>query len=166
MRRQIRVEGPSDRTIVSAILGKFSLRDISIRSGHGPHKGKDRIIDRLKEITLDERYDKFLILLDKNALDRVQELASHSDPPGLDRSVFVLFIPNLEIWVRQLLPPEKRMEYDKQRQNLSKRELATWASRQFRRSYLEVNDEVQTILRFCRCEDLSEYRFPTAYLRR
>lgn len=162
MRPQIRVEGPSDRTIVSAILRKFSLERISIPSGHGLHKGKDSITQFFEEIIRDDRYNKFLFLLDENAREKIQQLARRVNPDP-DRAVFVLFVPGLETWTRQLLPPEKQLEYDQKRHTYSKRDLAVWASRQFRRSDLEPDKIVQALLRFCRCETLQEYRFPTVY---
>ncbi len=156
-RVQIQVEGPSDKIVIHRILKQFSFRTISIRSGHGHMKGKDAMIKYFDLIVQDERIEKILLMMDEDARRNVQDLARRTD--AVPRPVFVVLIPGLENWVRQLLDPSDVPEYDRIRRR-NKVEAARWAICRFQRAWLQADPVVQKLIAFCKCRDLPGHCFP------
>ena len=157
-RVQIQVEGPSDKTVVHRILEQFSFCNISIRSGHGHMKGKDAMIKYFDLIVQDDRVEKILLFMDDDARKDIRDLARKINI--VPRPVFVILIPGLENWVRQLLDSSDVPEYDRILRNGNKVEAARWATGRFQRNRLQADPVVQKLLAFCGCKDLPDHRFP------
>jgi hypothetical protein len=159
---KIHVEGPSDREVISGILRKFSWSGISVSSGYGSYKGRDAVIGRIEVIAEDSRFDKFLIILDEDARRKLQDKAQQVTAPP-SKPVYVILIPSLEDWVRQLLDPADVGEYGRRLKSDGKVGAARWAVNRFHQARLKADPVVQEVLDFCQCRPLAGRRFPEAF---
>lgn len=160
---QIRVEGPSDKIVVQGVLNELSFRNVPVRSGYTSFaKGKDAIIKYFDMMLEDDRFEKFLFLMDANARKGVCDLARRAQPVPRPVPVYFIFVPGLETWTQQLLDPNDVSEYGRILRKEGKVEAAKWAASRFPQARGRLQDDpvVQKLRDFCECQPLPGDRFP------